>query len=234
MEDIRNLKEAGSAQKIMTRGAIKITKELYIQGKFSGVISAGGGVGTALGAAVMRELPFGLPKVIVSTQKLVQAGIKGYVGNKDVVVMPCVVDIAGLNRFLKKTLGQAAGAITGMVEFTEPDVPERPMILMTMNGAVTGCGLKVKSLLEDKGYEMVVFHTIGIGGMTFEDFIMEYPVQGVIDLALNEIGNELLGGMASAGPHRLEAAGKKGIPQVVVPGTVDLINFLAPETVPEK
>jgi len=145
-----------------------------------------------------------------------------------------MADIAGLNRLTRKALSDAAGAIVGMVESAEPEISEKPFLFMTMLGTTTGCGLKVKSLLEDKGFEVAVFHTIGIGGMTFEELLKDYPVKGVVELGLNEIGNELFGGLASAGPNRLEAAGMRGIPQIITPGNVDFINFLAPETVPER
>ena len=171
---------------------------------------------------------------MLSSQKIVQAGIREYVGTKDIAVMPSMADIAGLNRLTRKALSEAVGAIVGMVESAEPEISEKPLVFMTMLGTTTGCGLKVKSLLEDKGFEVAVFHTIGIGGMTFEELLKEYPVKGVIELGLNEIGNELFGGLASAGPHRLEAAGMRGIPQIITPGNVDFINFLAPETVPEQ
>lgn len=234
MEEIRSFKDAGQAAEVMTRGAIKIAKDLYNAGKFHGIISVGGGMGSAVASAVMKELPIGVPKFMLSSQKIVQAGIRGYVGTKDIAIMPSVADIAGLNVLTKKALTNAAGAIIGMVESSEVESPTKPLVFMTMLGTTTGCGLKVKSLLEDKGVEIIVFHTIGIGGMTCEQLIESYLVKGIIELGLNEIGNELFGGLASAGPNRLEAAGRKGIPQIITPGNVDFINFLGPETVPEQ
>lgn len=234
IHEVRSFREAGPAAGIMTSGAIKIAKDLYNSGKFHGVISLGGGMGSAIASAVMRELPVGVPKFMLSSQKIVQAGIKEYVGTKDIATMPSIGDIAGLNRLTTKALSNAASAVIGMVEAPEVEVAEKLLVFMTMLGTTTSCGLKVKSLLEDKGFEVVVFHTIGIGGKSFEELIETYPVKGVIELGLNEIGNELFGGFASAGPNRLEAAGKKGIPQVITPGNVDFINFLAPETVPER
>jgi uncharacterized protein (UPF0261 family) len=181
------------------------------------------------------------------SQKIVQAGIRKYVGTRDIVVMPCVADLAGLNRLTSVALNRAVGAITGMVatvgavpdrsdtsnRSATPEQSDKPLVFMTMTGLSTACGMRVQSLLEERGFEVVVFHTIGVGGETFEALVRDYPVKGVIELGLNEIGNELLGGMASAGPHRLEAAGDKGIPQIITPGNVDIINFLAPETLPE-
>ena len=232
--EVRGLKEAGPAAKIMTIGAIRIAKDLYNSRKFHGVISIGGGMGSGVASSVMRELPIGIPKFMLCSQKIVQAGIRNYVGTKDIVIMPSVADIAGLNRLTKDALSKSVGAIVGMMETAEIEVSEKPLVFMTMTGLSTGCGLRVKSFLEDKGFEVAVFHAIGVGGETFEELVKTHPVKGVIELGLNEIGNELFGGLASAGPNRLEAAGEKGIPQIITPGCVDIINFLAPETLPDR
>ncbi len=234
IQEVRGLKEAGPAAKIMTIGAIKIVKDLHRSGKFHGVISVGGGMGSGVASAVMRELPIGMPKFMLSSQKIVQAGIRKYVGTKDIVIMPSVADIAGFNRLTRDALRKSVGAIIGMMETTESEVSEKPLVFMTMTGLSTGCGLKVKSFLEEKGYEVAVFHTIGVGGETLEELLKSYRVTGVIELGLNEIGNELFGGLASAGPNRLESAGEKGIPQIITPGCIDIINFLAPETLPDR
>ena len=235
IEQVRKIEMAGQAAEIMTSGAIKKVKEIFNSRKFDGVIAIGGGVGSYVASAVMRELPIGFPKFLLSSQKIVQSGIRGYVGSKDIGIMPSVADIAGLNRLTKSALRNAAGAIVGMVEFSEEvETYPKPLVSMSMLGSTTVCGLEVKSSLEEKGFEVVVFHSIGVGGNTFEEVVMSYPVQGVIELCLNEIGNELFGGMASAGPNRLEAAGAKGIPQIIVPGHVRYCQFLGPETVPDK
>jgi uncharacterized protein (UPF0261 family) len=234
IQEVRGIKEAGPAAKIMTIGAIRIAKDLYNSGKFNGVISVGGGMGSGVASAVMRELPIGVPKFMLSSQKIVQAGIRNYVGTKDIVIMPSVADIAGLNRLTRDALSKSVGAIIGMMEAAEREASEKPLVFMTMTGLSTGCGLKVKSFLENKGFEVAVFHAIGVGGRTYEELVKSYPVRGVIELGLNEIGNELFGGLASAGPNRLEAAGEKGIPQIITPGCIDIINFLAPETLPDR
>jgi uncharacterized protein (UPF0261 family) len=234
MQEVRGLKEAGPAAKIMAVGAIRIVKDLHHSGKFHGVISIGGGMGSGVASAVMRELPIGMPKFMLSSQKIVQAGIRKYVGTKDIVIMPSVADIAGFNRLTRDALRKSVGAIIGMMETAESEVSEKPLVFMTMTGLSTGCGLKVKSFLEEKGFEVAVFHTIGVGGETLEELVKTYHVSGVIELGLNEIGNELFGGLASAGPNRLEAAGEKGIPQIITPGCIDIINFLAPETLPDR
>ncbi len=234
IEEVRGLNEAGPAAKIMTAGAVKLGKQLFEAGKFQGVISVGGGMGSSIASAVMRELPIGLPKFMLSTQKIVQAGIRRYVGTRDIAVMPSVTDIAGLNQLTKGALRRSVGAIMGMIDAQQDATFEKDLVFMTMTGLSTGCGDAVRSRLEEEGFEVVVFHAIGMGGETFEEMVKSYPVKGVIELGLNEIGNELFGGLASAGPHRLEAAGNRGIPQVVTPGCVDFINFLAPETLPER
>ena len=234
IQEVRGIKDVGSAAKIMTVGAIRLARDLYTAGKFGGVLCIGGGTGASIGAEVMKDLPIGFPMFLLSTQKMVQAGIKNYVGNKDIVVMPCIADIAGLNQITRKAISKAVGAIVGMVESPEPETSDKPLALMAMIGPTSGCGLKVSSLLEKAGFEVVTFHAVGTGGKILEEAIWSYPVKGVIELALNEIPNELFGGLASAGPNRLEAAGSKGIPQVITPGSINIINFLGPETIPEK
>jgi uncharacterized protein (UPF0261 family) len=232
--EVRALEEAGPAAKIMTSGAMRMAEDLFSSGRFQGVIAIGGGMGLSVASAVMRELPIGVPKFMLSSQKIVQAGIRKYVETKDIAIMPSVADIAGLNRLTKTALNNAVGAIVGMVESPEVEATEKPLVFLTMLGSPNSCEVKVISILEDKGFEVAVFHTVGIGGMTFEDLVRSYPVAGVIEVGLNEIGNELFGGFTSAGPNRLEAAGKQGVPQIIIPGYVDIINFLGPETVPDQ
>ena len=231
---VRALTDAGQAAEVMTAGAIQIVLDLYRAKRFDGVIGIGGGMGSAMGTTVMRELPVGVPKFMLSSQQVVQAGLRWYVGTSDIAIMPSLADIAGLNRLTMKSLSNAASAIIGMVESPEIETMDKPLVFMTMLGTTTGCGLKVMGLLEKKGFEVIVFHTIGIGGMTFENLVTSYPVSGVIELGLNEIGNELFGGFATAGSNRLEAAGRKGIPQVITPGNAELISFFGPETVPDR
>ena len=234
IEEVRAFKSAGQATEVMTRGAEKVVRSLYNAGRFHGILSVGGGTGAAMASAVMRQLPIGLPKFMLVTQHVVQAGLKGYVGTNDIAVMPSVVDIAGLNRLTMRSLNNATNAIIGMVEPTETEVSEKPLVFMTMLGITTTCGLMIKELLVKKGFEVMIFHAVGLGGMTLESLIETYPVSGVIELSLNEIGNELFGGLASAGPNRLEAAGRLGIPQIITPGNVDTITFFSPETVPDR
>jgi len=234
IEEVRALKYSSQATEVMTRGAEKVVKSLCDADKFHGVLSMGGGTGSAMASAVMRQLPIGLPKFMLVTQHVVEAGLKGYVGTSDIAVMPSVVDIAGLNRLTMRSLNNAASAIVGMVESSEIRVSEKPLVFTTMLGITTTCGLMLKELLTRKGFEVIIFHSVGLGGMTLERLIEKYPVSGVIELSLNEIGNELFGGFAKAGPKRLEAAGRLGIPQIIVPGNIDTITFFSPETVPDR
>jgi uncharacterized protein (UPF0261 family) len=234
IEEVRSRKEDEAAE-IMATGGAHIAKELYKAGKFYGVLGIGGGMGIYIASSIMKALPIGIPKVLVGSQKIVQAGLRGYVGPKDIVVIPSIADIAGLNVFTKKTLEDAANAIMGMLDTPKLAAPEKPVVFMSVMGTTAACADKIKSALENNGFEVIGFHGIGIGGMSLESLIEErFPVTGVVELALNEIGNELFGGRSSAGPNRLEAAGKKGIPQIIVTGNVDFIGFIGLQDIPPK
>jgi uncharacterized protein (UPF0261 family) len=211
----------------------KIIPSLVESKKIQGLLAIGGGQGSIIVAPTLKSLPFGFPKLLVST-KVTQAGARPYVGSKDVLILPPVADLAGINRLTRSVLTNAAGAISGMVEIGVPESKDKPLVVMSMNGLVTGCGLPVKAMLEKNGYEVLVFHSIGTGGEALEEYVKSSKVSGVIELAVNEITNDLMGGLASSGPDRLTAAGKRGVPQIVVPGSADIINFLGPETVPPK
>lgn len=233
-DELTALQDGGKIIQFMSPCVEAMVQKLYQEGKIDGAVAIGGAQGSAIASAGLKTLPVGFPKALVST-KAVQAGIKGFTGAKDVAIIPSVCDIAGLNRITRKILSNAAGAVMGMVDVELPAIPQRPAVVMTMNGTVNNCCLRIKKLLEKDGYEVIVFHTIG-GGKALEKWIEEIgsDIACVIELSLEEIGNELFGGMASAGKERLEAAGKLGIPQIVALGAVDFINFLGRETVPEK
>jgi uncharacterized protein (UPF0261 family) len=198
-----------------------------------GVISLGGGGGTAIGTAAMRALPIGFPKLMVST--LASGNTAQYVGVKDIVMMPSIVDVAGLNRISRQILTRAAGAICGMVECT-PSVTasDKPLIVASMFGNTTDCVQAAKKILEAEGYEVLVFHATGVGGRTMESLIESGLVAGVLDITTTEWADELVGGVLGAGPTRLEAAARTGTPAIVAPGCIDMVNFQAPETVPAK
>jgi uncharacterized protein (UPF0261 family) len=233
-EEVMGAGSAGKASEIMITGLRKIIRGLYESKDLDGVIAIGGGTGSNVASAAMRDLPVGTPKLLVST-KVGQAGAQGYVGTKDVTIMPSVADLEGLNRLTKRILANAAGAICGMVETQDMESithSEHPLVVMSMVGTTTQCGLRVKSALEKVGYEVVIFHTVGVGGRALEEFVRSEAVKGVIELGISEVGNDLFGGLAAAGPDRLEEAGIRGIPQIVTPGHSGYIQFLALSTIP--
>lgn len=225
--------DRGEAITVMTAGAAKIARQLYDEGRLQGIISLGGSAGTTIGTAAMRALPVGVPKVMVST--LASGDTRPYVDTKDICMMYSVVDIAGLNRLSKTILGNAARAIAGMVaNAREEAADEKPLIGATMFGVTTPCVTKAREYLEEKGFEVLVFHATGTGGRAMEDLIYDGFITGVLDITTTEWCDELVGGVMNAGPHRLEAAGKMGIPQVVSLGALDMVNFGPMESVPEK
>lgn len=225
--------DRGSAMAVMTRGVAVVAGQLYAEKKFDGIISMGGGGGTVMGTSAMRALPVGFPKVMVST--VASGDVSGYVGTTDITMMPSIVDVAGLNRISRTIFTNAAGAICGMVMGeVVPGEDEKPLVTVTMFGNTTRAVNHAKEILERAGYEVLVFHATGTGGRTMEALIEAGYITAVLDMTTTEWADEVCGGVLSAGPHRLEAAAKKGIPQVVVPGCIDMCNFWARNTVPEK
>jgi uncharacterized protein (UPF0261 family) len=216
----------------MSQGAPVILSRLAAAGRIHGVISLGGGGGTAIATAAMRALPTGFPKLMVST--LASGNVAPYVGVKDIVMFPSVVDVAGLNRISRQLLTRAAGAICGMVEIPVSAAADKPIIVASQFGNTTPCIEHAKKVLEAAGYEVIVFAATGTGGRTMESLIETGLVAGVLDLTTTEWADELVGGVLSAGPTRLEAAAKTGIPTVVSTGCLDMVNFGPPETVPAK
>jgi uncharacterized protein (UPF0261 family) len=180
----------------------------------------------------MRALPIGFPKLMVST--LASGNTAHYVGTKDIVMFPSIVDVAGLNQISKTIFSRAAGAICGMAEAKTTTGEEKPIIVASMFGNTTECVDHARELLEGKGYEVLVFHSTGTGGKTMESLIESGMVEGVLDITTTEWADELVGGTLSAGPNRLDATAKAGIPAIVTPGCLDMANFGEPETVPEK
>lgn len=220
---------------VMTRGCVVLARELFTQGRFDGVLGLGGSGGTILATAVMRELPVGVPKLMVST--IASGDVGAYVGASDIAMLHSLVDIAGLNRISRRVLGNAVGAICGMVEQPSPEedaTADHPLIAATMFGVTTPCVTGVRKRLEEAGYEVLVFHATGTGGRMMEALIADGFIGGVADLTTTEWADELVGGALGAGPHRLEAAAERGIPQVVSFGALDMVNFRGPETVPTR
>ena len=226
-------KDRGECVVAMSEAAPKLLAKLAADGKIHGVISLGGGGGTAIGTAAMRALPVGFPKVMVST--LASGNTAHYVGSKDITMIPSIVDVAGLNRISKLIFTRAAGAICGMVgtEVAEAG-DDRPLIAASMFGNTTECVDQARAILEEAGYEVLVFHATGTGGKTMETLIGEGLIEGVLDITTTEWADELTGGVLSAGPERLDAAGKAGVPAIVTPGCLDMANFGERDTVPEK
>jgi len=234
LEDLLATRDRGESIAVMAAGAAVVVRRLFEEGKIQGLISLGGSAGTTIGTAAMRSLPAGFPKVMVST--LASGDTRPYVGTKDIVMVYPVVDIAGLNLLSRRILANAAAAIAGMVlqEETECRVVSKPLVAATMFGVTTSCVTIARRILEQRGFEVLVFHATGAGGQAMEDLIADGYVSGVLDVTTTELADELLGGVMSAGPHRLEAAAEKGIPQVVCPGAIDMVNFGPLDSVPEK
>lgn len=205
--------------------------------RIAGVIALGGSAGTTIGTAAMRALPIGLPKLMIST--LASGQVRPYIGDKDILMMNSVVDIAGLNRISRVVLANASAAMIGMVKadhFTrmkQDQSEERPLVAATMFGVTTPCVEQARKIIERGGYEVLVFHATGNGGQAMESLIREGAFAGVLDITTTELADELVGGVLSAGPERLTAASDMGIPQVVSVGATDMVNFGAPETIPE-
>jgi uncharacterized protein (UPF0261 family) len=229
---LREKRDRGYALEIMGLGARKLALEFLAQGKFDGVITMGGSGNTSIGATAMAALPVGMPKLIVST--MASGDVGPYVGVKDITMMYSVVDVSGLNRVSRQIFANAAGAISGMVEQEKPKAAEKPLIGATMFGVTTPCVDHFRERMEAAGYEMLVFHAVGSGGRAFEALISDGYFSGVGDITTTEWCDELVGGVLSAGPERLDAAAKKGIPQVVSLGALDMVNFGPRDTLPPQ
>jgi uncharacterized protein (UPF0261 family) len=217
----------------MSEAAPVLLAKLASEGRVDGVISLGGGGGTALGTAAMRALPVGFPKLMVST--LASGNTAHYVASKDIVMFPSIVDVSGLNRISRTLFRQAAAAIAGMVGAGAASVAgDRPLVAASMFGNTTRCVELARSVMEEAGYEVLVFHATGTGGRTMETLVGDGLLRGVLDITTTEWADELVGGVLTAGPHRLEAAARAGVPAVVVPGCLDMVNFGARDTVPAR
>ncbi len=232
IQDLIEGEDRGEAMATMARGVEVLLPRLHAQGRFDGILALGGTGGTSVACAAMRRLPLGVPKVMVST--VAGTDVSGYVGVKDIVMIPSIVDVAGMNRISREVFARAAGAICGMVEARVPPGDDRPLVVASMFGNTTRCVDDAKSRLEQVGYEVLVFHATGTGGRTMESLIESGQIAGVLDVTTTEWADELVGGVLAAGPARLEAAARHGIPAIVTPGCLDMVNFWAPETVPQK
>jgi uncharacterized protein (UPF0261 family) len=229
--------DRGTAIVQAAAGAAIIVVDAFAAGVLDGVLALGGSAGTNIGTAAMRALPLGVPKVMVST--LAAGDVSRYVGAKDIFMLNSVVDISGINRISRPILSNAAAAMAGMVQRAQNSgktntADDRPIICTTMFGVTTPCVQHASKILEAAGYEVITFHATGSGGRAMESLIAEGLVAGVLDITTTELADELVGGILSAGPDRLNAAARADIPQVVSVGALDMVNFGPRETVPPQ
>ena len=232
LEELLRKKDRGEAVAAMSRGAAIVVPKLYAEKKFDAIMALGGGGGTSVACAAMRALPLGVPKVMVST--VAGTDVSGYVGVQDIVMVPSIVDVSGINRISRQVFATAAGAICGMLQTEVPPGEDKPLVAASMFGNTTVCVEAAKEILEQAGYEVLVFHATGTGGKTMENLVAAGLIAGVLDVTTTEWADELVGGVLTAGPARLEAAARGGVPAIVTPACLDMVNFWAPETVPEK
>jgi len=230
IDELRRMKDKAKVSSIMIEGAIKKVKSLLEKGELDGIVSFGGASNTAMATAIMRSIPFGIPKLMLSSTAAMPAYAGGYFGTKDITILHSVVDIAGFNPLVKNVLKRAAGAICGMVEMGEgrtslPKVARKKgLIALTEFKFSEECCTHVRHLLEKKGVEVIPFHAQGIGDRAMEELIEDGSFQGVIDIVPAGVSEELLGGNRAAGPKRLEKAGEMGIPQIIAPCGFDMLS----------
>ena len=226
-------RDRATATEVLAKGTEKLIPQLYAEGKFDGIISIGGSGGTSLATPAMRQLPLGVPKVMVST--MASGDVSPYVGTSDIVMIPSVVDAEGLNDISKVIFSNAANAVVGMVQNRkEIESDGKPLLAATMFGVTTPCVKAAEDYLHEQGYDVLVFHATGTGGKCMEALIDQGFIKGVLDLTTTEWCDEVVGGVLNAGPNRLTAAGKNGIPQVVSVGALDMVNFGPMDTVPTQ
>lgn len=234
---VAELQKAGDRGQAVARaaqGAARVVEQLHAAGRVDGVFGLGGSAGTTIGSAAMRALPYGVPKLLVST--LASGQVQPYVGVRDVCMMHSVTDLCGLNRFTRQILSNAAGAMAGMVgaKVLAGATADRPLVTATMFGVTTPCVDATRKQMEANGFEVLVFHATGTGGRTMEAMIADGLISGVLDITTTELADELVGGVLTAGRDRLTAAGLRGVPQVISLGALDMVNFGPPETVPKR
>ena len=225
-------RDRGECVVAMSRAAPVLLAKLAAEGRIDGVISLGGGGGTAIATAAMRALPLGFPKLMVST--LASGNTAHYLGTKDIVMMPSIADVAGLNRLSRVIFARAAGAICGMAEAESDASSAKPLVVASMFGNTTACVTEAKRIIEEAGYEVLVFAATGAGGRAMESLNESGQVAGVLDINTTQWADELVGGVLGAGPERMDAVAKAKVPAVIVPGCLDMVNFGERDSVPEK
>jgi uncharacterized protein (UPF0261 family) len=224
--------ERSKGSNLVSEGGTKIAAELLAEGKLDGMIAFGGSMGTSIATHIMRTLPIGIPKVMLST--MTSGDCRPYVGTKDVAMFYPIAEV-GLNKVTRRVLNNAAGAVVGMaIAPTVEGAEERPLIGCMMFGVTTPCVLHASKMMEEKGYDVMINHAVGSGGRSMEELIADGYIVGMLDITTHEIGDELFGGVLGAGPDRMTAAGLKGIPQVLSVGGLDILNFGPRDTLPVK
>jgi uncharacterized protein (UPF0261 family) len=224
--------DRGAAVETMARGAAALVQRLHADGKLDGIIGLGGTGGSSVISHAMQQLPVGVPKLLVST--VASGDTRPYVGAVDVTMMYSVVDVAGLNQISARIISNAAAAIAAMAQTEAPALDGKPLIAASMFGVTTPCVTVAREWLEQRGYEVLVFHQTGTGGQSMEELVKAGYVVGVLDVTTTELCDELVGGVFPAHPERLEIAGQAGVPQVVSVGALDMVNFGPKDTVPER
>jgi uncharacterized protein (UPF0261 family) len=224
--------ERAKAAELIVEGAIDLISELWERGEVAGMIAYGGSLGTSMATRIMQTLPIGVPKLMLST--MASGDVRPYVGTSDICMLYPIAE-AGLNKITRKILNNAAAGIVGMASASPlPTTEEKPLIGCMMFGSTTPAVIRASGYFEEKGYEVMINHAVGSGGLSMEELITDGHIIGMLDITTHEIADLLLGGMLSAGPERLTAAGQKGIPQVVSTGGLNMIVFGQRDTVPKK
>jgi uncharacterized protein (UPF0261 family) len=228
---LKEKSDRGLAIETMSKGIKSIVTDLHSTDRIQAVISMGGSAGTEIGTAAMRVLPLGVPKVMVST--LAAGDTKPYVGTRDIVMVPSIVDVAGINRISAQAYANAVGAIIGMVDTPPPDIIEKPLLAASMFGNTTPVVNRCRSIMEESDYEVLIFHQVGTPE-TLESLVADGYISGVLDITPTEWADQITGGVLPGGPNRYDVVSQNGIPQVIAPGCVDMANFWARGTVPKK
>ncbi len=239
LETLLVAEDRGAAVSAMGEGAAAVVGRLHASGRIDAVLALGGSGGSAIAARVFRDLPIGTPKLLVST--MASGDVAPYVGANDVTLMYSVVDIAGINQISRAVLGNAAAAVAGMATAAKArglassaERADRPLIGASMFGVTTPAVDAARERLDELGYEVLVFHATGSGGQALESLARSGMLAGVLDLTTTELADDLVGGVLTAGPDRLTAAGAAGVPQLVSLGALDMVNFGPRDTVPER
>jgi uncharacterized protein (UPF0261 family) len=224
--------DRGKAADIIIEAGKKLTGDLFDKGNLDGIIAYKSSMGASIATAIMQNLPIGVPKFMLTT--MASGDVGPYIGTKDICLIYPIAE-AGLNKVTRQVLNNAAGAVVGMASVPElPRTEEKPLIGCMMFGVTTPCVLHASKYFEDKNYDIMINHAVGSGGRSMEELIRDGFIVGILDITTHEIADYLLGGVLSAGPDRMTAAGEIGIPQVIAPGGLDLINFGPKDTVPER